>query len=64
MNRDTTRVWKGKWSKYNETHWKNAEFDKLLDQANSTIDPAERHKLYQAANKLIAEDGGAIAPVF
>ena len=51
-------------AKYNETHWKNAEFDKLLDQANSTIDPAERHKLYQAANKLIAEDGGAIAPVF
>jgi len=51
-------------AKYNETHWKNPEFDALLDKANATLDPDERRKLYQAANKLIAEDGGAIAPVF
>jgi peptide/nickel transport system substrate-binding protein len=51
-------------AKYNETHWKNLEFDALLDKANSTLDPEERRKLYQAANKLIAEDGGVVAPVF
>ncbi len=51
-------------AKYNETHWKNPEFDALLDKANSTLDPEERRKLYQEANKLIAEDGGAIGPVF
>ena len=47
-----------------ETHWCNEEFDSLIAAANSTADAGERRKLYQAAQKLLAEDGGVIVPAF
>ena len=47
-----------------ETHWCNEEFDSLIAAANSTADADERRKLYQAAQKLLAEDGGVIVPAF
>ena len=30
----------------------------------STLDPVERRKLYQEAQRLIAEEGGVIIPMF
>jgi peptide/nickel transport system substrate-binding protein len=49
---------------WNETHWRNPEFDKLIHEARRTIDAAKRADLYQKAQKLLQEDGGVIIPVF
>lgn len=47
-----------------ETHWFRQDFDELLAKASATIDPAERRKVYQQAQKLLAEEGGVIVPGF
>jgi peptide/nickel transport system substrate-binding protein len=47
-----------------ETRWCNSEFDTLVTTAQATVDPAERRKLYQAAQRILAEDGGVIVPGF
>jgi peptide/nickel transport system substrate-binding protein len=51
-------------SDVNETHWKRQDYDDLLTKANATVDTAERIKLYQAAGKLLADEGGVIVPMF
>ena len=53
-----------KGAKWNETHFERDDYDALLDKAATTIDDAERRKLYQEAQRLIAEEGGVIIPVF
>jgi oligopeptide transport system substrate-binding protein len=35
------------------SHWKNAEFDNLLDQGLKENDPAKRKALYESADKMI-----------
>ena len=47
-----------------ETHWFRKDFDDLLAKASGTVDPAERRKIYQEAQKLLAEEGGVIVPGF
>jgi peptide/nickel transport system substrate-binding protein len=49
---------------WNETHFFRDEYDALLDQAATTLDPDARRKLYQEAQRLIAEEGGVIIPMF
>jgi len=51
-------------SDVNETHWKRQDYDRLLAEAGSIADPAERTLRYQAAGKLLAEEGGIIVPMF
>ena len=51
-------------AKYNETHWFRSDFDALLDRAGSTVDAGERRKLYQDAQRILAEEGGVIVPMF
>jgi peptide/nickel transport system substrate-binding protein len=51
-------------SKWPETHWKRPDYDALLLKANTTVDPAERTKLYQEAGKMLADEGGVILPMF
>ena len=51
-------------SDVNETHWKRQDFDDLLQKANTTVDVAERNKVYQQAAKLLADEGGVIIPMF
>ena len=48
----------------NHGRWKNAQFDKLLDQAASESDSAKRTQLYDEAQKLLTETDAAIAPLF
>ncbi len=45
---------------YNETHFHNADFDKLTDQARKTIDPKKRRELWVAAQTLLWNEGGYI----
>jgi peptide/nickel transport system substrate-binding protein len=51
-------------SDVNETHWKRQDYDALLAQAEATVNAAERTKLYQAAGRLLAAEGGVIIPMF
>jgi peptide/nickel transport system substrate-binding protein len=51
-------------SAYPETHFNNADYDKLIQDANASLDPAKQRELYKAAQKLLAEQGGAIIPAF
>jgi len=48
----------------NETHWKRPDYDALLDQANTTVDPEKRAELYKKAEQMLTEEGGAIIPIF
>jgi peptide/nickel transport system substrate-binding protein len=51
-------------AKYNETHWRRPDFDALIDDAASNLDPAQRTALYKKAQQILIEEGGAIVPVF
>ncbi len=51
-------------AKWKETHWERPDYDALLLKANTTVDPAERTKLYQQAGELLAKEGGVIIPMF
>jgi peptide/nickel transport system substrate-binding protein len=43
---------------FNETHWHNAKWDSLLQQAEATIDPGKRHELYYEMQKILWDEGG------
>ena len=49
---------------WNETFWQNAAFDGLLDEARRQLDMTKRKALYQQAQQLLADEGGAIIPFF
>jgi peptide/nickel transport system substrate-binding protein len=51
-------------SEWNETHWKRADFDALVARAGQTADEQERNKLYRDAQRMVAQEGGMILPVF
>jgi peptide/nickel transport system substrate-binding protein len=51
-------------SEWNETHWKRADFDALVVKAGQTSDEQERNKLYRDAQRIVAQEGGMILPVF
>jgi peptide/nickel transport system substrate-binding protein len=48
---------------WNETQWHRRDYDKLLDEASQKADPKERRAIYQEAQKLLSDEGGAIIPV-
>lgn len=45
---------------YNECHWKDAEWQKIVDQAFRTADETKRNELVAAAEKIEYERGGYI----
>ena len=44
----------------NDGKWSNAEFDRLVDEANAETDPAKAVKLFQQAEEVLRDDMGAI----
>jgi peptide/nickel transport system substrate-binding protein len=51
-------------AKWKETHWERPDYDALLLEANTTVDPEERNRLYQELGRMLAEEGGVIVPMF
>ncbi|MBL8583293.1 MAG: ABC transporter substrate-binding protein, partial [Rhizobiaceae bacterium] len=51
-------------SDWNETRWKRPEFDGFIHEARATLDVAKRTELYQKAQALLRDDGGAIISMF
>lgn len=49
---------------YNETHWKNEKFDKLLVEGRSTLDFAKRYEIYGECQNMLQNDGGIAVIVF
>jgi peptide/nickel transport system substrate-binding protein len=51
-------------SDYNESHWKNERFDKLLIQARTELDDARRRELYREMQVIVRDEGGTLIPLF
>ena len=51
-------------AEWNETKWSNKEFNDLLIKARSELDTAKRREMYVEMQRLCADDGGAIVPMF
>ncbi len=51
-------------AKWKETHWERPDYDALLNKANTTVDDAERRKLFQQTGELLAKEGGLVLPMF
>jgi len=49
-------------AKWNESYWKNEEFDKLLIEARGVTDPSLRAEMYCKMQNLITEQAGTIVP--
>jgi peptide/nickel transport system substrate-binding protein len=45
---------------WNDTHWKRADFDKVLVEARVEADDAKRTQMYADAQKMIHDDGGMV----
>lgn len=50
-------------SPLNEAKFVNEAFDQLLDEARQALDPAERTERYQAAQQIVATEGGHMIPM-
>lgn len=48
---------------WNETHWKNEQFDELLVKARGVKDPGKRQQMYCDMQTMIYETSGSILPV-
>lgn len=51
-------------SGWNETHWNNERFEKLLVAARGELDVAKRRQMYADMQELVRNEGGLVAPVF
>ena len=49
---------------WNETHWNNDKFEKLLADARGETDEAKRKPYIWEMQAMLNEHGGAIIPVF
>ncbi len=47
-------------AEWNETHYKNPEFDRLLDEALGELDKAKRADMYARLQRMLIEEGGQI----
>ncbi len=56
-----SQMWYGP-SPYNRPRWKNAEYDKLIEEALGVADDTARFALYNKAEKILLDDWG-MAPV-
>lgn len=48
----------------NHTRWKNSHYDALVQQAVTTLNPLQRQRLYDQAQRLLLERDTAIIPVY
>lgn len=49
---------------WNESHWSNERFDKLLVEARAELDEAKRRDMYFEMQKILNEQGGSAIPMF
>jgi peptide/nickel transport system substrate-binding protein len=49
---------------WNESHWKNPEFNKVLREAKAELNQEKRTDMYREMQQLCRDDGGTIVPFF
>lgn len=49
---------------WNDTHWKNERFDKLVIEARAELDEARRRELYSELQRIVRDDGATIIPMY
>ncbi|MBT4088523.1 MAG: ABC transporter substrate-binding protein [Deltaproteobacteria bacterium] len=49
---------------WNDTHWKNDRFNKLLVIARAELDKEKRRKMYAEMQEICRNDGGTIVPMY
>jgi len=49
---------------WNETHWNNERFNKMLVEARGMLDETLRAEIYREMQQIVSDDGGAIIPMF
>jgi len=49
---------------WNESHWKNADFNKILREAKAQLNQEKRAEMYREMQLLCRDDGGTIVPFF
>jgi len=48
----------------NRTGWSSEEYDRLIDSAAAELDPQQRFKILEEAEKLLVEEEAPIAPIY
>ncbi len=43
--------------------WRNAEYDKCVEKAQTELDPAARYELFKRADEILCKDDAAFMPV-
>jgi peptide/nickel transport system substrate-binding protein len=51
-------------AKWNETYWKNEQFNKLLIQGRAELNTEKRREIYVEMQQIVHNDGGLILPLF
>ncbi|WP_134681845.1 ABC transporter substrate-binding protein [Paracoccus ravus] len=51
-------------SAQNDSHWANADFDRLLTEARALLDDEKRREIYWELQRMIHDDGGVMIPMF
>lgn len=51
-------------AEWNESHWANEDFEKLLVAARSELDTAKRREMYVEMQRIVNMDSGVIIPIF
>ena len=51
-------------AEWNETHFQNQRFNKLLSEARAEFDEAKRREMYFEIQEIIRNDSGQIVPMF
>ena len=49
---------------WNDTHWDDERFNKLLVEARAELDAAKRAEMYATMQQMLRDEGGAIVPMF
>jgi peptide/nickel transport system substrate-binding protein len=49
---------------WNDSHWSNEHFDKVLLEARSELDEGRRREMYYDLQKVVRNDGGVAIPLF
>jgi len=49
---------------WNDTHWSNAKFNKLLVDARAELDEVKRRKMYYDMQEICRNDSGTVVPMF
>jgi oligopeptide transport system substrate-binding protein len=52
------------YSENNHTRWKDAEYDKLIEQATAITDKEKRREIYKKAQKILVEEDVPVVPVY